>query len=159
MDANQTTNISQASNVPRWLIFTFLLLGGIGFIDSLYLSVRHFSITPGACLLGDGCNNVLASAYATFHGIPVAFFGVAYYAGIVALTSLALYTKNVRWMFAAGALTLTGFVASAWFVYVQLFVLHEVCVYCMASAVTSTLLFAGGVAVVLNVRKRIGERA
>lgn len=151
MDANQTTN------VPRWLTLAFLFLGSIGLIDASYLSVRHFSVTPGACLLGEGCNNVLASAYSSFHGVPVALFGVAYYFSIVLLASLALYTKNPRWMLAAGALTFSGLFASAWFVYLQLFVIREICAYCMASAVTSTLLFVGGVAVVSKVWKQSEE--
>lgn len=157
MDAKQTTNVPQPSNGLRWLMIAFLVLGSIGLIDASYLSVRHFSVTPGACLLGEGCNNVLASVYATFHGIPVALFGVAYYASIVLLAFLALYTKNSRWMLAAGALTLTGLFASAWFVYLQLFVIREICAYCMASAATSTLLFVGGVAVVSKVWKRSEE--
>lgn len=156
MDAKEPQNIP-VSGVPRWLTLSFLILGGIGLVDASYLSVRHFSVTPGACLLGEGCNNVLASVYSTFHGIPVALFGVAYYFGIVLLASLALYTKNPRWMLAAGTLTLAGLFASAWFVYVQLFVLHEICAYCMASATTSTLLFVGGVVVVSKDWKRSKE--
>ncbi|MBI2406340.1 MAG: vitamin K epoxide reductase family protein [Candidatus Harrisonbacteria bacterium] len=125
----------------------FLALGGVGLFDSTYLTFRHFSVTPGACLLGEGCNNVLASAYSTFHGIPVALFGVFYYSVIIALAIAALWTKNPRFMLAASAATLAGLFASAWFVYVQLVLLKEICAYCMASAATSTLLFVGGVVV------------
>lgn len=154
MDANETAN-SPISGVPRWLMLSFLFLGSIGLIDATYLFIRHFSVTPGACLLGEGCNNVLASVYSTFHGVPVALFGVAYYFGTVLLASLALYTKNPRWMLAAGALTLAGLFASAWFVYLQLFVIHEICAYCMVSAGTSTLLFIGGIVTMIKMRKQV----
>lgn len=162
MDANETqhstvSGVPRTSNVLRWLTLSFLFLGSIGLVDATYLFIRHFSVTPGACLLGEGCNNVLASVYSTFHGVPVAFFGVAYYFGIVLLASLALYTREGRWMRAACIFTIVGFIASAWFVYLQLFVIREICAYCMASAATSTLLFIGGVVAVSKVWKRSEE--
>ena len=132
----------------------FLVLGAFGLFDATYLTVRHFSVEPGVCLIGEGCNTVLASVYSTFQGIPVALFGVFYYSMILGLAIAALWTKNPRFMLAASAVTLAGFFASAWFVYVQLVLIKEICAYCMASAGTSTLLFIGGVLVVLKMRKQ-----
>lgn len=144
----------QTSNVPRWIAGSFLALGSVGLFDSTYLSFRHFSLVPGTCLIGTGCDNVLASTYSVFAGVPVAFFGVAYYLAIVVFAIAALYTKNFRFMLAAAALSVTGLFASAWFVYLQLFVIHQICAYCMISATTSLLLFIGGVLVALKMRKR-----
>lgn len=126
-------------------MLAFLILALIGLSDASYLTLRHFSVVSGKCLVGQGCDRVLASAYSVFAGVPVAAFGVAYYLVIAAFTLAALFTKHPRWMLAAGALSVAGIMASAWFVYLQLFVLHAICVYCMTSAGTSTLLFAGGI--------------
>ncbi|MDO8584637.1 MAG: vitamin K epoxide reductase family protein [bacterium] len=154
MEPNETITQSPVSIVPRWFAAAFLVLGLIGLTDATYLSIRHFSLMPGTCLIGTGCDNVLASAYSVFAGVPVAFFGVAYYLAIVIFASAALYTKNSRFMLAAAALSVTGLFASAWFVYLQFFILHEICAYCMISATTSLLLFIGGVLTVLKMRKR-----
>ncbi len=155
MEPKETTNAEGNVGVPRWLMLSFLTLGVIGLTDATYLTFRHFSLASGTCLIGTGCDNVLASVYSVFAGIPVAAFGIAYYLAIVVLAVAALYTRNFRFMIAAAALSVTGLFASAWFVYLQFFVLHEICAYCMISATTSLLLFIGGVLVAAKMRKGI----
>jgi uncharacterized membrane protein len=41
-------------------------------------------------------------------------------------------------------LTVFGFIASLWFLYVQLFIIHSLCFYCLFSALDSIILFILG---------------
>jgi len=88
-----------------------------------------------------GCETVLTSKYSAIYGIPVALGGAVYY--FAAFILIFLYKEMeqkilLRLFFLFSAL---AFFASLGFVYIQLFILKAICIYCMASAATSTLLF------------------
>jgi uncharacterized membrane protein len=130
----------------KHIIYTFLILATIGFIDSLYLAVSHFVNNSVVCNTGAECDLVLTSEYATIFGIPVAIFGVIYYLIIVLMASnLISNLENIKLSQKMYMLTPVGFIASMWFVYLQLFVIHSICIYCMISATASTLLFILGI--------------
>jgi dihydroorotate dehydrogenase subfamily 2 len=74
-------------------------------------------------------------------GIPLALFGVVYYASVF-LSALYFYTTAKRSaLYIVIVFTPLGFFASLYFVYLQLVVIGAICFYCMISALTSTLLF------------------
>ncbi|PIN71897.1 hypothetical protein COV22_04575 [Candidatus Woesearchaeota archaeon CG10_big_fil_rev_8_21_14_0_10_47_5] len=105
------------------------------------MTAEHYLGVPIVCSIVDGCEQVLHSTYATIFGIPIALFGALYYAAVFLLTFLYVDTKNLAFLKGAVALPFAGFVASAWFVYLQAFVLEAWCQYCLISALISTLLF------------------
>ena len=84
------------------------------------------------------------SAYALFFGIPVALFGVAYYLTIIISAIAYLDSKKEAFLIFLASFTIVGLLASAWFVFLQVAVIGALCIYCLASAVTSTILFALG---------------
>lgn len=127
---------------------SFLALSLIGFLDSAYLSAKHYLGTPVACSIFEGCEKVLTSQYATIYGIPVALLGVFYYLTIFILTILYWDTGKAQFLQFAAYLTIAGFLASLWFVYLQLFVIGSICIYCIISAVASMLLFTLGLFVI-----------
>ena len=51
-------------------------------------------------------------------------------------------------------LTVIGLLASLWFIYLQLFVIKAICLYCMFSAFTSITLFVFGI-IVLKLKSKI----
>ncbi|OGF63378.1 hypothetical protein A2926_03965 [Candidatus Giovannonibacteria bacterium RIFCSPLOWO2_01_FULL_44_40] len=128
----------------------FLALSLIGFLDSAYISAKHYLGTPVACSIFEGCEKVLTSQYATIAGVPVALSGAFYYLTVFVLVVLYLDTGGKRFLLAAAHLTIAGFLASLWFVYLQLFVIGAICVYCIISAITSTALFMLGLLVIFK---------
>ncbi len=123
-----------------------LLCALLGLFDSGYLAYEHFQKTIPPCsansLLGD-CGTVLRSSYSVVIGIPLALIGFVHYTilSFVLLTVILLHKRS--FVFLAIVMSCIGFVSSLYFVYLQLFVIHALCVYCMVSAATSTLLFLG----------------
>jgi uncharacterized membrane protein len=88
---------------------------------------------------------VAQSAYAGLWGIPTAAFGLIMYLSLGVLYSVRLFspppaTVEGAFRLAALALTVSGTGVSAWLTYVELYVLHAVCVWCVVSAVVVTLL-------------------
>lgn len=110
----------------------------LGLADATYLSVLALSGETAACS-GAGCSEVLTSAYAKIAGIPVAVFGIAgYFTAFTFATFAAFDYPRARKFFAltVGAL----FAATLWFLYVQAFVLHAFCRFCLFSAAITFLL-------------------
>src|SRR3989338_6679480 len=99
---------------------SFLALSLIGFLDASYLAAKHYLGEPVVCSLLEGCEEVLTIKYALIAGVPVALFGVFYYLAVFILVVLYLYTNRERFLRSAAYLTITGFLASLWFVYLQL---------------------------------------
>lgn len=132
------------------LAYAFLFLAFIGFIDASYLSIKHYTKDPLMCFVVNGCDKVTNSSYAAFYGVPLAYIGAAYYTTLLILGLWHMRSRERRApLMILSALTGAGFAASAWFVYLQFFVIEAICMYCMISAVTATLLFICAVAMIL----------
>lgn len=138
-----TTSSPSSPPLParsRRLLYLALVLSLVGFADALYLSVEHLRGVIPTCTLVNGCERVLTSAYSAVFGVPVAYFGALYYLAVFALGALVIETgrgvKNLR------LVILLGFLATLWFISVQAFILKAWCLYCLASAIITTLLFA-----------------
>lgn len=122
-----------------------LIISAVGFLDAAYLTDKHFKHEAPTCTVLEGCDTVTGSDFATMFGIiPVALLGVFYYATIWFLASMALSKKEIAFD-ALKIVPIAGLVASVYFVYLQLFVIHAICLYCMGSATSSTLLFLLGI--------------
>ncbi len=126
--------------VPRKVVALPLVVALLGFADASYLAIEHFQGTIPPCSIG-GCATVLTSAYSTISGIPIALLGALYY--LVILVGLFAYidARNQKILRFTLILTTFGFLMSLWLVFVQAFILKSFCLYCLASAGTSTLLF------------------
>lgn len=139
------------------MLLTLLLIGFVGFADAVYLTAAHYSGANVACAVLEGCDKVLASAYSVFAGLPVALLGAVYYLLFIAFLLAYLATKQKRFLFAALWLTPVGFLASAWFLHLQIFVIKALCLYCLISAFSSTLLFIAGLYILLAQRQGCQE--
>lgn len=127
----------------------------MGFLDASYLVVKYYLGGSLPCSILDGCDTVTTSKYSTATGVPVALLGAIYYLIIFVLAISYLESKKSAVVFFLSRFTLIGFLASLWFVYLQVFVLKELCLYCLFSALTSTALFA--VSVIFILRRRTSE--
>ena len=94
-----------------------------------------------SCGGSTGCLEVLGSTYARIAGIPVAVLGVfGYFAAFSFATFAGFGYKRARGLFALTVWAM--FAMTLWLLYVQAFVLHAFCRYCLFSA-AFTFLLAG----------------
>ena len=120
-----------------------LALAGLG--DAIYLTAQHLLGNSIRCTVTGGCSEVLGSSYATVAGYPLAAVGaVAYFTAFSLATLAAFGSRRAGNLFAV--LVALMFAASLWLVYLQAFVLHAFCQYCLLSAAITTLLACVAVA-------------
>lgn len=129
----------------RWYPFTVLAVSIVGFFDAAYLTIQHYTQFTLPCTITHGCELVTNSEYSQIMGIPVALLGALYYLAIFLAVYIMMETKKTEYLRFVAIATTFGFLFSAWFVYLQLFVIHAICQYCMFSAFTSTTMFAASV--------------
>jgi uncharacterized membrane protein len=109
-----------------------------GLVDAGFLTIQALTGETAACGGSPDCFRVLGSSYAKVAGIPVAAFGSLAYFSVFSFATFAAFGYRARLF-----LTLTVgamFLATLWFLYVQAFVLHAYCRYCLFSAAITFLL-------------------
>lgn len=115
-----------------------LLLALLGAVNSAYLSWTRMVNTTIYCGPGSSaCDAVSTSIYGQVLGIPVAYLGLLTYLVLIALLVLEM---RVPFFQANGpllvfGLTLFGTLFSGYLQYASLFLLREVCPYCVLNAV------------------------
>lgn len=116
------------------------LVALVGVVDAMYLTIEHLSGRNVRCVVTSGCDEVLQSSYATLGGgIPLAALGALAYFTVFSLATLAAFGyKGARTLIAP----LVGlmFASTLWLFYLQAFVLHAFCAYCLLSAALTTTL-------------------
>ena len=138
------------AEVRTAIVVFFLIVAVLGFADASYLTFEHYQGVIPPCSVTEGCEAVLTSSYSVIFGVPTSLLGALYYLAVAVGAFLYIESKHgageikahhasiLKWTLMATAL---GFGMSVWFVYLQLFILHSICIYCMGSAATSTILF------------------
>lgn len=130
--------------IPNWIIFAFIAVSLIGLADSSYLTAKHYLGTPINCSIFKGCDIVAASPFSVILGIPVALLGVFYYFSFILLTIFYIDSKNEKTLEFVARFSAVGVIASLWFLFLQIFIIKALCLYCLISATTSTVLFILG---------------
>jgi uncharacterized membrane protein len=112
-------------------VATYLTLYKLGLVGTL------------SCSVGS-CETVQLSRWATLLGLPVAVWGVGYYA-LVFILSLAgvqeRFAESRRLSLSLALLTAWGLLFSAWLTYLELFVIDAICQWCVVSAILAAVLF------------------
>lgn len=127
--------------IPNSFAIIILLVALLGFIDASYLTVEHYKNVIPPCSVTGGCEVVLTSIYSTILGIPVSLLGSIFYLIILICIFAYIESKNSELLKWSLLLTIPGFVLALWFVYVQIFILHSYCIYCLGSFLSTTILF------------------
>jgi uncharacterized membrane protein len=133
-------------NCPIWnkknFTIAIVLFSLLGFIDASYLTINHYFNAPLPCSFFDGCDLVTRSVYSQIMGIPIALLGSFYYLFLFFVSFLILINgekiKLMKWIYSVSFL---GFLISLILVYLQIFVLRALCLYCMLSFLFTTLIF------------------
>lgn len=118
-------------------IFILIVLSVLGIADSAYLTYKHYSGDALTCTVLEGCNEVLSSAYAVVLGVPVSILGIIFYGAVLLLSFLYFDTRNKKILLILFLISILGFLASLWFLYLQFFVIQALCQYCIFSAILS----------------------
>ena len=145
------SRVSLNSNRLDWV---FIGLTLVGVVISSYLTWAHFTNTSIICTADRSCDTVNHSSYAYFPpnwGIPVSILGLIGYLGFGALGVLRLRLAQARAGLAwkrRGQLdmalfvgTLGGVIFSGYLTAMELWVIDAICWWCVASAITITILF------------------
>jgi uncharacterized membrane protein len=115
-----------------------IVLSLIGAGIAGYLTWVHYGHLSVVCLAGGGgCEKVQSSDYAELAGIPVALLGLLGYLGILASTLLLPRDEG---KLASAFLALVGFGFSMYLTWAELFRIHAICQWCVASAAIMTAL-------------------
>jgi uncharacterized membrane protein len=139
----------------RWLYMIAALVSLVGLADSIYLTVKHLMGENVQCTILSGCDVVLGSAYSSFMGIPLAPLGALAYFSVFSLATLTAFGyKGTRTllMLVVGIMLLM----TLRLLYVQAFVLHHYCEFCMLSAIVTLTL--SGLMLVSYFRHRDTEK-
>jgi uncharacterized membrane protein len=149
----QTVKTQTTTDWLRVTSLGFALLGGL---DSAYLTYIKLAHLGALCRGVGDCESVNSSAYSQVYGVPVAVFGLGAYLALLVVLALEprLPMLQEYGPLAVFGLALTGTLYSAYLTYVELFVIHAVCPYCVASALLITGLLV--LAVVRLVRGPLG---
>jgi uncharacterized membrane protein len=117
-----------------------------GLADATYLTVMYLSGETAVCGGSASCFQVLGSAYSRIGRIPVAAIGALAYFGAFSFATFAAFGfTRMRTFFAL--IVCAMFATTLWLLYVQAFLLHAFCRYCLFSAAVTFLLAGIAVAV------------
>ena len=120
------------------------LVALIGVFLSLYLTMFKLGYI-GTLACGSGsCETVQLSKWGDFLGVPVAAWGVGYYAIVLGLAFAGVqvrYESSARLTNLLVYVTGAGLLFSLWLTYLELFVIHALCRWCLGSAAMTLVLF------------------
>jgi uncharacterized membrane protein len=126
------------------------VLDVVGLLIASYLSIVELQGGIPQCGPLHGCEDVARSSYSRIGGVPVAVYGVG--------LSLVLLTLAIAWwrtnlyvlLLAHYGLSLAGVLFEIYFLYLQVFVIGAVCVWCTSYGLSLILRFV--IALVVWVR-------
>lgn len=128
---------------------TLVLLAVLGIGIALYLTLYKVGVIGVlSCSIGS-CETVNTSKWSMLMGIPIAAWGLAAYAALLVLAMAG--SSETREASVPIARTLVALAAwsvlfSAWLTYLELFVIHAICIWCVTSALLWVVILAVSVA-------------
>lgn len=121
---------------------TSLAIGVVGLAVSIYLTVEHYTAsTVLACPENSviNCAKVTTSSYSKIGPVPVALLGAVYFVGMIVLC-LPQAWRMPRWDAVRIAGAAAGVASSLYFVWVELFRLDAICLWCTVVHVSTVAL-------------------
>ena len=139
----------------RTILYTLIaIVAVVGLADATYLTVQALTGETLTCGGSPDCFRVLGSSYAKMGGIPVAILGALAYFTVFTFATFAAfgYARAPKFLVLTAA---AMFLMTLWLLYVQAFLLHAYCRYCLFSAAI-TFLIAGLLIAVPPAQRRSG---
>ncbi|MEP7067247.1 MAG: vitamin K epoxide reductase family protein [Gemmatimonadota bacterium] len=123
---------------------TLALLAVVGICIALYLTLYKIGVIGVlSCSIGS-CETVNTSKWAVLFGIPIAAWGVAAYVALLLLAMVGSGEREESVPIARMLVALAGWsvLISAWLTYLELFVIHAICIWCLSSAALWVVILA-----------------
>lgn len=115
-----------------------------GVFVALYLTLYKLGVF-GTLRCGIGsCETVNTSRWATFLGLPVAAWGLGFYLAALAVAVVGTQERHADSLGIAKLLvgmSAVGVAFSAWLTYLEAFVIHAYCLWCLVSAAIVAAIF------------------
>ena len=142
------------------MIVATLALAGI-FI-SLYLTLYKLGVIGElSCTIGS-CETVNTSKWSRFLGLPVAAWGLLFYLDVflIALAgTLGRFEDEPAISYVLAGEAAVGVLFSAWLTYLELGVIHAICIWCVTSAILVTLILLVSIADLREMLASTGTRS
>jgi uncharacterized membrane protein len=134
---------TQTNKTSLALFWSSIVLAILGAADAIYLLIYKLTGNNQMCLGNGGCHDVNFSPFSEIYGIPVSVFGISAFLSILCILVLE---KRLKVTEKYGPLVifgicLGGVVFTAYLTYLEVYIIHAICPFCVASAVLITLLF------------------
>jgi uncharacterized membrane protein len=131
--------------VPAWVPAASLCLSLVALAIASYLTVTHYS-DPTALACPDtgivNCTLVTTSSWSVILGVPLAVLGLAWAVVMTGLTVPWAWRAEAPWVDGARlAVSAAGAAMVLYLVYVELFRIGAICLWCTAVHVTAVSLF------------------
>ena len=130
-----------SQNKIGWPHLVVAVLSLVGLTDSLYLTVEHLTGQTLRCTIVSGCSEVLSSSYSHIGPVPLAALGALAYFAVFSLAILAAFGYRLAQPLLVALVTIM-FLTTLWLIYLQAFVIHHFCQYCLLSAAVTTVVTA-----------------
>jgi uncharacterized membrane protein len=136
---------SSRRRVPAWVPITSLSLSLVALAIASYLTVTHYS-DPTALACPDtgivNCTLVTTSSWSVVLGVPLAVLGLAWAVVMTGLTVPWAWRAAAPWVDGAPLLVSgAGAAMVLYLLYVELFRIGAICLWCTAMHVTAVCLF------------------
>jgi len=131
--------------LPRWITITTLGLSLLAVGLTTYLTVTHYT-DPTALACPDtgivNCTAVTTSSWSVILGVPVALIGLLWAASMTALNSPWAWRSSATWLDTVRlALAGAGALMVFYLVFVELFRVDAICLWCTGVHLTTIALF------------------
>jgi uncharacterized membrane protein len=137
--SSRRTSVAARPRVEILFYAVAALVSLVGLAEATYLTVSHLTGETAICSGSGSCMQVLGSKYARVGGVPVAAFGaLAYFSAFSFATFASFGHARARAFFALVVAAM--FLSTLWLLFVQAFLLHAFCRYCLFSAAMIFLL-------------------
>jgi len=144
-----------ASPAPPLNRMVIAVLSMAGLFVALYLLANKLGLTgPLICGIGE-CATVQASRWSTLGPVPVSALGVGGYVSLLAVSLFGLQPAGLASRAVSALLVALSAVAlgfSAWLTYLEAFVIHAWCQWCVISAILVTIIFVAALPEVRRLR-------
>lgn len=147
-DADIDTNdASEPMRTSLWRPVTCLVICVLGIAASIYLTYLHYAPAAISCPLGGtnspiDCSRVLTSAQSVLLGIPIPFYGLAFFVAMFAMCLPVAWRSTSMWL-ARGRLAsvVAGIGMVIYLVSQELLVIRKICIWCTSVHILTFVLF------------------
>ncbi|HMJ17519.1 MAG TPA: vitamin K epoxide reductase family protein [Gemmatimonadaceae bacterium] len=140
--------------MTKRMIVAALALAGI--LISTYLTLYKLGVIGElTCSIGS-CETVNTSRWSVFLGIPVAAWGLVFYMDVFVIALVGTMPRFENEPFISVVLVaqaMVGVIFSAWLTYLELGVIHAICIWCVTSAVIVAAISLVSIADLREIRR------